>query len=138
MARNAPRKLPDTPADNPGGGGRRPPPPGVLDSVSWNLPECVSSHFEGPGESTPPENPRDSPDLLRVLGYPVSGGGSQKMPGRERQMFTAIRVYDYCIRVWDYLYALTTFRVYDYAFPGRVRAAGSPPENTGGGPGGPP
>ena len=60
LADNALRKLPDTPADTPGGGGRRPPPPGVLDSVSWILPERVSRHFEGPGESTHSENPRDS------------------------------------------------------------------------------
>ena len=53
VTRNAPGKLPDTPADTPGGGGRRLPPPRVLDSVSWNLPGRVLSHFEGPAENTP-------------------------------------------------------------------------------------
>ena len=53
VARNAAGKLPDTPADTPGG--RRPPPPGVSAGVAWNLPGRVSSHFEAPGESTPPK-----------------------------------------------------------------------------------
>ena len=52
-ARNSLGKLPDTTAGTSPGGGRRPPPGEVLDSVSWILPERVSSWFEtrfsGPG-----------------------------------------------------------------------------------------
>ena len=50
MSRHALGKLPDTPAGAPAAAaaeGRRR--RGVPDSVSWSLPERVSSHFEGPG-----------------------------------------------------------------------------------------
>ena len=62
----APIALLGPPGPSAGGVGRR----------VWELPKRVSSHFEGPGESTPPENPRDPPRFtkdLRVLAEEVEG-----------------------------------------------------------------
>ena len=60
--------LADTPASTHPGGRARP--GWALDSVSWNLPERVSSHFEGPGGGSQEGVPGEGrPDAAWVTYY---------------------------------------------------------------------